>query len=210
MTILSILIPTIPQRVEMCTRVFNEVYRQIQYCRTVHPSLGSVEVIIDETKRYSEGGLSIGKKRESLVKRAKGKYLCFLDDDDMISGNYVETILRLAQHDSDVITFRSFCRLETYSMVVDMSLGCYTNDQATPDRIINRSPWHICPVKSIYAKLHQFSDTNYGEDWTWFEQVLKHCTTQSKTNAILHEYHHGKHSEADAALLSERRAESNT
>lgn len=197
MTILSILIPTIPERVEMFTRVFNEVHRQIQYCHTVHPSLGSVEVLVDDSKKFLDGGLSIGKKREALVKRAQGKYLCFLDDDDMISGNYVEHILRQAQYDADIISFRSFCRLDNFSMLVDMDLNHKANDEANPFIIANRLPWHMCPVRSIYAKLYNFSDVSYGEDWTWFSMVLTHCKTQAKTYAILHEYHHGKHSEAD-------------
>jgi hypothetical protein len=197
MTVLSILIPTIPERVEMFTRVFNEVHRQIQYCHTVHPSLGNVEVIVDDSKKFLDGGLSIGKKREALVKRAQGKYLCFLDDDEMVSGNYIETILRLAKEDRDIISFRSFCRLENFSMVVDMSLHYPGNDEATPNFTIFRKPWHICPVRSVFAKLHDFENTSYGEDWMWFNQVLNHCTSEAKSHAILHEYHHGKHSEAD-------------
>jgi hypothetical protein len=197
MTVLSILIPTIPERVEMFTRVFNEVHRQIQYCHTVHPSLGSVEVLVDDSKKFLDGGLSIGKKREALVQRASGKYLCFLDDDERISPNYLETILRLCQYGADVVTFRNFSRLENFWMLVDMSLKYHTNDQASPDFMIRRRAWHICPVRSIFAKLYSFPDTNYSEDWEWFEKVLKHCTTEAKTDAILHEYHHGKHSQAD-------------
>lgn len=196
MTQLSILIPTIPERVEMFTRIFNEVHRQVQYCQTVHPSLGSVEVLVDDSKKFIEGGLSIGKKREELVKRAQGKYLCFLDDDDNISGDYVETLLRLCYKNHDICTFNSFVRLENFWMLVNMSLFWSENEQAHPG-IILRKPWHICPVKSIYAKLHPFPDSNYGEDWEWFEKVLQHCQHQAKTEAILHEYHHGKHSVAD-------------
>lgn len=208
---LSILMLTIPERGEKFTRVYNELMRQLEYCRTVHPTLGMVEVLIDGSKRFTEGGLSIGKKREALVKRASGKYLCFLDDDDMISGNYLETLLRLCQHDVDVVTFRNFSRLETFWMIVDMSLQHNGNDQASPDAIVNRRPWHICPVRSLFAKMHDFPDTNYGEDWHWFEQVLKHCVTEKKTNAILHEYHHGSHSEADriTELLPEQGATGN-
>lgn len=213
MTILSILIPTIPERGDMFTKLYNEVMNQVAYMRTVHPSLGDVEVLVDDSKRFLDGGLSIGKKREALVKRAKGKYLCFLDDDEWISGNYVESIMRMGQNDKDVITFRSFCRLETFSMVVDMSIHYPGNDEATPNFTIFRRPWHVCPVRSLFAKLHDFEDTSYGEDWQWFKKVLDHCTTEEKTYAILHEYRHGKHSEADKItnheLLSKSRTGSN-
>lgn len=209
MTQLSILIPTIPDRVEMFTRIYNEVHRQLEYCNTFHPSLGSVEVIVDDSVKFSDGGLSIGKKREELVKRASGKYLCFLDDDDNISADYLETLLRLCYKNPDICTFNSFVRLENFWMLVNMSLFWGENQQAHPGTILRR-PWHICPVKSIYAKLHSFPDSNYGEDWGWFEKVLSHCTSQAKSESILHEYIHGKHSEADKITQHELLAKSGT
>jgi len=188
----------------MFTSLFNELHSQVHYIESVHPSLGNVQILVDDSKRFLDGGLSIGKKREALVRRAEGRYLCFLDDDDSIAKNYLETILRLCQQDADVITFRNFSRLASYWMVVDMSLNHEVNEEATPDAMVCRRPWHTCPVKSVYAKIHQFSDTNYGEDWEWFEQVLKHCQTEAKTNAIIHEYHHGIHSESDKIINDEK------
>lgn len=200
---LSILIPTIPERGEMFTELFNELHNQLQYIQTVHPALGRVEILVDDSKRFLDGGLSIGKKREALVKRAEGRFLCFLDDDEGIAPNYLETILRLCKQDADVCTFRSISKLQTYWMVVDMSLKYLANDQANPEYMIRRKPWHICPVRSLFAKMHNFTDINYGEDWAWFEQVLSHCTTEAKSGAIIHEYRHGKHSEADRIVLKQ-------
>ncbi len=196
MIILSILIPTIPERVEMFTKLFNELHKQLEYMNTFHPTLGRIEIIVDSGPRFLDGGLSIGKKREALVKRAEGKYLCFLDDDESISGNYLETLVRLCVKDQDVCTFRNISMMENFWMVVDMSLK-FSNDQASPDFIVRRKPWHICPVRSKYAKLYPFSDINYGEDWEWMSQVLKHCTTEAKSESVIHKYNHGSHSESD-------------
>lgn len=195
--ILSILIPTIPDRVEMFTKLFNELHRQLEYIQTFHPSLGRVEVLIDHSKKFLEGGPSIGKKREALVKRATGKYLCFLDDDESIAPNYLETLLRLCQRDADVCTFRNISKMDNYWMIVDMGLH-YPNDQANPLFIVRRRPWHICPVRSIFAKLYDFEDISYGEDFVWMEKVLTHCLTEAKSEAIIHGYNHSsKVSEAD-------------
>lgn len=199
MIILSILIPTTPDRQDMFTALYNEVMTQITYMQTVHPSLGQIEVLFDDSKRFLDGGLSIGKKRESLVRRSEGKYLCFLDSDDWISPNYTETLVRLCQRDADVCTFRNVTKTETYWVTVDMSLH-YPNDQATPMFEIRRKPFHICPVRSSFAKLHRFQDINYGEDSEWMDKVLSHCTTESKSNSIIHEYRHGKHSESDKIM----------
>jgi hypothetical protein len=196
MIILSILIPTTPDREPMFTPLYNEVMKQISYINTFHPSLGRIQVLVDDSKRFLDGGLSIGKKRESLVKRAEGKYLCFLDSDDCIAPNYVETLVRLCQRDTDVCTFRNISRTETFWFLVDMGFH-YPNDQANPNFTVRRRPWHICPVRSSFAKLHSFPDTNYSEDFEWMHKVLTLCTTEAKSEAILHEYRHGKHSEAD-------------
>lgn len=196
MIILSILIPTIKERSNMFTSLYNEVMKQIAYMDSVHPTLGKIEVLIDDSPRFLDGGPSIGKKREALVKRAEGKYLCFLDDDESIAPNYIETLVRLCQFNADVCTFRNVSKLDSYWMVVDLKLK-YPNDQATSDFMIRRKPWHICPVKSEYAKLHSFEDSNYGEDFSWMERVLAHCTTEAKSESVIHQYNHSKHSEAD-------------
>lgn len=198
MIILSILIPTIPERGEMFTKLFNELHRQLEYMKTFHPSLGDIEILVDSSKRFVDGGLSIGKKREALVKRAQGKYLCFLDDDETIAPNYLETLVRLCNEDKDVCSFRNVSKMDNFWTVVDMSLYFETNDQASPLYMVRRKPWHICPVRSLFAKMHDFEDISYGEDFAWMEKVLSHCETEAKTDAIIHQYNHSsKISEAD-------------
>jgi hypothetical protein len=199
MIVLSILIPTIPERGEQFTKLFNEVHRQVAYMNTFHPSLGEIEVLVDDSKRFLDGGLSIGKKREALVQRATGKYLCFLDDDDSIAPNYLEVLVRLCQEDQDVCTFQNISKLDSYWMVVDMSLFFCGNLPGNPDsKLIERMPWHICPVRSELAKSVLFPDINYGEDWAWISQVLTKCDTEAKSNSIIHQYRHSsKTSEAD-------------
>jgi hypothetical protein len=193
---LSILIPTVPERVEMFTRLFNEVNRQVVYCSTIHPTLGHVQVLVDDSKRFLDGGLSIGKKREKLIRSAVGKYVCFIDDDEDIAGNYVEQLLRATHKDADIITFSSFAKLEQYWMVVQMTLDQKINEEGKPG-FIRRPPWHMCPVRSIFAKIHDFEDISYGEDWRWMQNVLSHCTGEFHIPMILHSYQHGKHSLAD-------------
>lgn len=195
--ILSVLIPTLRSRASMFERLYLELQNQCAQLHTTHPSLGSVEVLFNDSIAFLEGGLSIGKKRESLVRIAGGKYLCFCDDDEWIAPNYIETLVRLCHHDRDVVTFRNFTRLDTFWTIVDMSMH-YPNDQASPMFMIRRRPWHICPVRSSFAKKVKFPDTNYGEDFDWMGKVLEFCTSEAKTDAVLHEYIHSKHiSEAD-------------
>lgn len=210
MIILSVLIPTIPERGEMFTKLFNELHRQLEYMQTFHSSLGDIEIVVDGSKRFLDGGLSIGKKREALVKQAQGKYLCFLDDDETIAPNYLETLVRLCQHDADVVTFRNISKMDNFWMIVEMRLN-YANETASPNHVVHRSPWHICPVKSLYAKTFPFEDINYGEDWSWMRHVLTLCDTNAHTDAVIHQYNHNsKVSEADKIIQHELQSESGT
>lgn len=195
-TILSILIPSIPERGERLIRLREGLDRQIEN-NSQHIVWGDIEVIENKTKSFLNGGLSIGKKRDWLVKKATGRYLCFLDDDETIAPNYIETLLRLCNQDQDVCTFRAMVKLEAYWAMVDMSLKYKTNDQLSPDFTVRRTPWHMCPVRSEFAKLYEFKNINNAEDYEWFEKVLSHCTTESHTEKIIFQYNHGSHSEAD-------------
>lgn len=195
-TILSILIPSIPKRADKLSKLFHILWAQIDQLKQ-HEMLGKVEIIVDDSVSFLDHGLSIGKKRQGLVNEATGKYLCFLDDDESIAPNYVETLLRLCNCDLDVCTFRSIIKLESAWGMVDMRLVYKTNDQFSPEYIMRRPPWHICPVRSEFAKLYEFEDINNAEDYAWFEKVLSHCTTEAHTDKILFQYNHNKNSEAD-------------
>lgn len=199
--ILSILIPSIPEREDKLSRLLSYLFAQCDDLNKCHPILGNAVIMWDDSKRFLQGGLSIGKKRQSLLDRAEGKYLCFLDDDEDIAPNYVETLVRLCQHNADVITFRNLTTTDHYWTVVDMSLNYHVNDQASPNFITRRRPWHICPVKSEFAKLYHFEDINYGEDFDWMSKVLTHCTTEAHTDAVLHMYRHSSiKSESDKII----------
>lgn len=188
-TMLSILIPTTPDRDYLFYPLYDELNRQVYELHNMHPMLGTVEILVDSSKRFLEGGLSIGKKRQGLVERANGKYLNFLDSDENIAPNYTEQLVRLCNHNRDIVSFRNFTKTDYYWTLIDMSLK-FVNQEATPDGIVKRLPFHICPVKSEFAKMYEFEDINYGEDWQWFQKVLTHCQTEAKTNQILHVYNH--------------------
>ena len=204
MTLLSILIPTIPSRAERFTFLYNEVQRQATWVNTIHAYQGTVEIIINGSDAFLDGGLSIGKKRQDLVNKANGKYLCFLDDDESIAPNYLEVLVGLCRQDKDVCTFRNISKLDNFWMIVDMSLSNSENEQGRHNGIVYRKPWQICPVRSEYAKLHSFEDISYGEDWKWFEQVLTHCHTEAKTQSVIQQYNYSsKTSEADKITAHE-------
>lgn len=197
MILLSILIPTIPERNEKFIALYNEIMRQKTSFDSLHDTIGELEVVVNSGVRFLDGGLSIGKKREALVEEAQGGYLCFLDDDESISPNYVETLMRLCKQGADVCTFKAMVKMQTFWAIVDMRLVYNVNDQLNPDYTVRRPPWHVCPVKSKYAKKFHFQNINAAEDFEWMKKVLLRCTTESHTDKIILQYNHKQESESD-------------
>lgn len=204
MILLTILIPTLVDRFDLFNKLYDNLWRQRSAIYRANDKLGRIEFLSDPSKSFLEGGLSIGGKRNSLLQTAIAldtKYVCFLDDDESVSPNYLESIFRMCLQGQDVCTFRAMANLKTFWALVDMRLAYKVNDQITPDHTVRRPPWHMCPVKTEFAKLYEFSDKNNAEDFEWMEKVLRHCTTETHTDKILFSYNHGDHSEADKIPL---------
>ena len=161
---------------------------QIDFVHTTHPSLGQVEILFDSSKKFLKGGLSVGAKRDALKCRATGDYLVFVDDDDIVAPNYLESVLRLSESNPDIITFRSLYKSSTYWGIVDMNLNHSENEQMNDNTIVKRQPFHVCPIRTSIAQQHSFPDINNAEDWGWMVKVLSNCQKQAHSDQILHQY----------------------
>lgn len=200
--ILSILIPVLPKRYAIFMRLLEELQRQVNYMHSKHSDLGLIEILFDDAPSFLDGGKSIGGKRNALRQKAIGKYSVFLDDDDDIAPNYIETLVRLAQHDKDIITFRCMFKNDTYWALLNMSLVNKVNEETNPHSVIQRTPWHVCAIKTEITRKENFDDAlNHNEDFTWMEKILPHVTSEAHTDVILTQYNHSaKGSEADKIL----------
>ena len=109
----------------------------------------SIEVIEHKTNK------GVAKSRNEGIELAKGKYIAFIDSDDMITMDYIETLLKAIDiYDTDVINFNWY----------DMTEHCEY-----------RKPHNPAPWKQIYKKetISRFrEDLPYGrEDVAWQEDI---------------------------------------
>jgi glycosyltransferase involved in cell wall biosynthesis len=185
--VLSIVMITVPDREESFHKLESEVKRQITTCNYIHPSLGNVEIVKVDGDRMDKGGFSIGVKRQLGLSKSNGKYVCWLDDDDWISPDYIETILRLAISNADVLVFNNISRFEGFWCLVQMNLD-FINDEQVKPGIIHRRPYHVCGFKRELLEGCKFPDANLDEDTGFLAQVWPKLKSQAKTEAILHEY----------------------
>jgi cellulose synthase/poly-beta-1,6-N-acetylglucosamine synthase-like glycosyltransferase len=132
---------------------------------------------------------SIGAKRQALVDIARGEYVAFVDDDDDISPDYVDRLLKAAKTNADVITFRQ--RAIYNGLESEVHFGINNQDGPfTPGGTTLRAPWHVCAWKRERVKDCLFAESNYGEDLAWCMQARRRARTAHHIDAVLHTYRH--------------------
>lgn len=179
--ILSILTPTIPERVSQASKLQTRIADQILLLKSGE----QVEHLILSDNRAR----SIGAKRQALLDIARGQYIAFVDDDDDIADTYVADLLAAAASGADVITFLQASSYNRELSVVDFQLG--QGDHAyEPGGFTKRDAWHVNAWRREAVIGCLFLDTNYGEDRAWALQARKRAKTSYHINQVLHIYTH--------------------
>jgi len=181
MNLLSILICHTPDRQDYLRRLNAILDTQLT---------SNVNVFIDDS-RYKK----IGKKRNDLLDRADGKYVCFIDDDDRISERYIELLMDGIKKNVDccslkgVITedgkrpflFEHSIKYTEYktneSVVMDLDMIGWNQ----PNKVrYERYPNHLNCIKSSIAKQFRYPEINHGEDTDFATQMFKSGVLQTE------------------------------
>lgn len=160
---LSILICTIPSRKESFKRLLNEIQKQVD----VNNANNLVELWYD----FNETKL-IGEKRNELLELAQGDYVSFIDDDDMISPDYIETLLKGIETNPDCISLRGVITWDGLRPEMFEHSIKYNAYKTTENEIkYERYPNHLNCIKASIAKQFKFPSSNFGEDTDWATQI---------------------------------------
>lgn len=179
--LLSVLIPSIPERMDLLEGLVDCLEGQSD------PRM-EVLVLMDNRRRF------LGEKRNALMQMAKGKYLCHIDDDEMLSPDFFKKLLPAMEGDFDLIAYNATCSLNgSEPFLVRTKLGA-ENEQ--PKHLpggrysdIIRQPWFWCLWRSELARQFKFPEYfDAAEDWTWLRQILPSVKTHVKVEESL--FHH--------------------
>lgn len=151
----SILIPTIPGREASLGRLIAHIHSTRQ---RVCPDL-RIEICLEFDNREK----TIGEKRNILMKKAKGKYISFIDDDDMVTDAYFEDAVATIRGNYDVCRLRG--RISQYTFTHSIA---YTLDtpMANEDTFL-RPPNHLNIMLKDAARMVYFASISNGEDFMW-------------------------------------------
>lgn len=154
----SILMCTLEGRKHLFERIFKKLTQQINDAGLQD----QIEVVSFCDNRH----YSIGFKRNALLQKSKGKYTCFVDDDDDVSDRYIISIYEQLKKDPDCISLEGIRTVDgrnprkfIHSLKYD---ACFEKDG-----IYYRPPNHLSPMKRSIAVQFLFPEKNSEEDRDW-------------------------------------------
>jgi glycosyltransferase involved in cell wall biosynthesis len=179
--ILSILICHLPERTEFLNKLLFRL--RLQVLRT------PVEIIVASHGR----GISIGRKRNILVDASTGKYVAFIDDDDMVAFSYVSNILEAVRNGVDCIGITGKYLEKNkpdWSFRHSITVGWWCKDKQL--RIYYRSPNHLNPIKRELVAQCQFPEISFGEDKVFSDAIKPLLRTERFIEEPIYYYHYVK------------------
>lgn len=169
--LLNILICHLPERYDFLKRLNGILDPQLT---------PEVKVLIDDS-RYK----SIGRKRNDLMARADAKYVCFIDDDDRVSADYVKLILEGIRKDVDCCSLKGIITEDGLNPLIfehSIKYQAYKTVDGSKEGEVHYERYtnHLNVVRASIAKQyrfpeekHEFGDSNHGEDYSYATQMFR-------------------------------------
>lgn len=154
--ILSILIPTLSERQAKLDRLLAILESQLN---------NEVEILIDNRDR----SVTTGEKRNSILEKAKGEYISFIDDDDLVSKNYISLLMKGINKNVDCCSLSGIINENGLDKTFLHSIKY--NRYYEENGIYYRFPNHLNCMKSSIAKQFRFPNKTISEDTDWATQI---------------------------------------
>lgn len=195
--LLSILIPTTPDRMGDIMRLYKSVSNQC----------GITTLFLDENSHQIRRGynldktielieftdnreLTIGEKRERLYQLASGSFSIQIDSDDDIADNAIEKILEAIKSNPEVscVTFRENCMMNGVYKSSNHSLKYFQwmDNQDGYDYV--RSPFYKDVIRTDIAKSVPFPHIRWNEDEQWSKALYPHLKDEIHIDEELYLY----------------------
>jgi len=192
MKLLSILIPTTPDRMPLYDRLIGELNRQITDLKLEDQVEIKSLLTAASCSDPSNLELTTGYKRNRLVESCDGKYYAFIDSDDLPSHNYLELIMPGIYKDVDCCSLVGQIYLSGKKGKPFLHSIKY-KEWFEDDQFYYRSINHLNVVKKELVQHIKFPETNFGEDGNQSYAmrdagVLKN---EYEINEVLYHYHVG-------------------
>lgn len=147
---LSILIPSVAERRNtFLPKSLDMLYGQLEKLPNEIQSQVEIIYLIDNKT------IMLGDKRNLMIEMAKGEYIVFVDCDDRIEPDYIQTLYEATKTNADSIVFFASVSLNGQEPKICRYSKDYLNDYNTATEY-HRLPNHICCVKREVSKRISF------------------------------------------------------
>jgi glycosyltransferase involved in cell wall biosynthesis len=163
----------LPKRKQSYDLLINELNKQIQEC--------NAKDIVEIVTETDDGNLSVGAKRNNVLDKANGEYVCFIDDDDMITPIYVSKILNALKSKPDVVELVGFLPHHNLPFIHNLNCGGHYRK----DGIQFRTPNHLNTIKTEIAKKIKYIEISHGEDQDYSHRLWN--SGLMKTEELIHD-----------------------
>ena len=175
---LSVLICSLKERLPMLKRLVKE----LEFFKTF--SSLTIEIITDTDNREK----TIGQKRNDLVGKAKGKYCCFIDDDDQVSKYYFKEIEEALTDKPDCVSMLGMLYQNNHR-VKPFVHSIETDKYMEDEEAFYRPPNHLNPILTGLVKRVGFPTKNWGEDTDFAMRIRALLHTEGKVRNLLYHYY---------------------
>ena len=155
-------------------QVFDKLYSQ---------KTDEVEILLIFDNRQ----LTLGEKRNIALDYAKGGFIAFVDDDDDITDDYIETLLEWAKKGNfDVLTFKTAHYIDG---VFNRDV-LYSTTKGNRDREDHYIRWAnaICMWRLDFAKSIGYGQVTFGEDSDFGSRASKKRPKEVFINKVLYKH----------------------
>ena len=170
---LSILICSIIGREQSLNKLLEDLEKQ---------KTDKVEILV----KIDNKKLSIGAKRNLLLKKAKGDYIVFIDDDDEASVNYITKILYALKTNPDCCGIEGLLIRPGHKFKFLHSIQY--RKWYNKDDVYYRNPNHLNPVRRELALQVGFPKINHGEDQDYSSRLFPLLKTEEYIHGVLYYY----------------------
>lgn len=180
--LLSILICHLTNRKLLLERLMKCLQPQVD---KVNENGAVVEVLIEE----DQGQKTTGEKRNVLLDRATGQYTCYVDDDDTVSPQYCDLILKALEEKPDCVSLKGLLfRLGHTPRNFSHSIK-HGIEWREEKFIYLRPPNHLNTVRRELALQVKFPLIVIGEDKDYSTRLFPLLKTETEVVPELYYYH---------------------
>lgn len=172
----SILICSLQHRKNLLNRLMSRL----------KPQLGNhkdIEILFN----IDDGRKTIGRKRNELLKKAVGRYVAFIDDDDLVANCYIDEIMKGIDKGKDSCSLKGTVSINNQKPKIFIHSIKY-NRWFEKGGIYYRPPNHLNVIKRELALLAGFPDRNKFEDRVYSRHVKKYIKSEFVINKTLYYY----------------------